>query len=210
MQKRLIFFGAPGVGKGTIATKISASFQIPHISTGDIFRDNIKRQTELGQQVSAILDKGDLVPDELTVKIIKDRLAQNDTNDGYILDGFPRTIEQAIALDSFAQIDLAILFTAAEKVIVERLSGRRIHKPSGRVYHIRFSPPKIADRDDKTGEPLLQRPDDQPHAIKNRLQVYKTQTEPLVKFYRNARRLLEIDASPDPDSIYRALKQNIS
>lgn len=207
MLRRLIFLGAPGVGKGTVAIKASAALHIPHISTGDIFRENIKNQTELGKKVSAILSSGDLVPDQLTIEIVKNRLTQSDIEQGYILDGFPRTTEQATALDSFTQIDRVILFTLAEDAIVERLSGRRIHKPSGRIYHIRFNPPKVADTDDITGDPLIQRPDDQADAIKNRLAVYKEQTEPLIAFYTQTNRLAEIDAAPPPDSVYRALEQ---
>ena len=199
----LVFLGAPGVGKGTVAAKLSAERGIPHISTGDIFRSHIRNKTELGKRVTAILDKGELVPDKLTIELISSRLKESDIAEhGGILDGFPRTVEQATALDGLISLKWAILFTLDNATIIERLSGRRIHPASGRVYHIKFNPPQAAGKDDITGEDLIQRPDDQEEAIRQRLAVYDEQTAPLVTFYRSGNRLREIDATPAPDIVF--------
>ncbi|MFO8065385.1 MAG: adenylate kinase [Spirochaetota bacterium] len=203
----LIFLGPPGAGKGTMAARLAQDQKIPHISTGDIFRENINNETELGKKVKSILDSGELVPDELTVELVKDRLKQDDVTDGFILDGFPRTIPQAEALDTFATIQRVILFTLPDEEIVKRLSGRRVHKPSGRTYHIMFNPPKVPGKDDVTGEELIQRGDDSEDSIRNRLEVYRKQTEPLVTFYREKNLLEEVDASPQPDTVFTQLKR---
>jgi adenylate kinase len=202
----LIFLGPPGAGKGTMASRLAQDKGIPHISTGDIFRENINNGTDLGKKVKSILDSGELVPDELTVELVKDRLNQGDVSAGFILDGFPRTIPQAEALDEFATIDAVILFTLPDEEIVKRLSGRRVHKPSGRTYHILFKPPKVPGKDDVTGDELIQRGDDSEESIRNRLDVYRSQTQPLVDFYRNKNLLTEVDASPDPDTVYKQLE----
>ncbi|MFP4485011.1 MAG: adenylate kinase [Spirochaetaceae bacterium] len=205
----LIFLGPPGAGKGTMASRLSREKGIPHISTGDIFRENINNETELGSKVKAILDSGELVPDELTVELVRDRLAQKDAASGFILDGFPRTVPQAEALDAFATIDRVIRFVLGDEEIIKRLSGRRVHKPSGRTYHIVFSPPKAPGKDDVTGEELMQRPDDREESIKNRLEVYRRQTEPLVDLYTNKGLLVDVDASPDPDTVYAELLRQL-
>jgi adenylate kinase len=205
----LIFLGPPGAGKGTMASRLSGEKGIPHISTGDIFRENINNETELGKKVKAILDSGELVPDELTVELVRDRLAQDDAAAGFILDGFPRTIPQAEALEGFATIDKVIRFVLGDEEIIKRLSGRRVHKPSGRTYHIMFNPPKAPGKDDVTGEDLMQRPDDREESIKNRLEVYRRQTEPLVDFYSDKGLLLDVDASPDPDTVYASLLKQL-
>ena len=201
----LIFLGPPGAGKGTMATRLAEERGIPHISTGDIFRENINNETELGKQVKAILDSGELVPDELTIELVKDRLKQEDAKAGFILDGFPRTIPQAEALEGFATIDKVARFVLGDEEIIKRLSGRRVHKPSGRTYHIVFNPPKAPGKDDVTGEELIQRPDDREESIKNRLEVYRRQTEPLVNFYQEKGLLVDIDASPEPDTVFANL-----
>jgi adenylate kinase len=206
----LVFLGPPGAGKGTMASRLAEEKGIPHISTGDIFRANINNQTELGKKVKSILDSGELVPDELTIELVKDRLAQDDTKDGFILDGFPRTIPQADALDEFATIEKAILFSLDDEEIVKRLSGRRVHKPSGRTYHVEFNPPKVAGKDDVTGEDLIQREDDKEDAIKNRLSVYRDQTAPLINYYQKKGKLVEIDASPSPDEVFSTLSEIVS
>jgi adenylate kinase len=205
----LIFLGPPGAGKGTMASRLSGEKGIPHISTGDIFRENINNETELGKKVKAILDSGELVPDELTVELVRDRLTQDDAAAGFILDGFPRTIPQAEALEGFATIDKVIRFVLGDEEIIKRLSGRRVHKPSGRTYHIMFNPPKAPGKDDVTGEDLMQRPDDREESIKNRLEVYRRQTEPLVDFYSDKGLLLDVDASPDPDTVYASLLKQL-
>jgi len=202
---KLIFLGPPGAGKGTMAVRLADHLGIPHISTGDIFRYNIKNETELGKQVKAILDSGELVPDELTIDLVKDRLQHDDTKKGFILDGFPRTIPQAEALSGFTDIDAAINFSLSDEEIVKRLSGRRVHPGSGRTYHVMFNPPKVEGKDDVTGEDLVTRPDDEVDAIRNRLEVYKRQTQPLIEFYEKRNLLTTIDASPKPDEVFEEL-----
>ena len=169
----LIFLGPPGAGKGTIAAKVKDHFRIPHISTGDLFRAHIREKTELGRQVQAILDQGELVPDEITIEMVRQRLQEGDTDKGYILDGFPRTIKQAEVLQEISEISGVLNFELARESIIKRLSGRRIAKNSGRVYHVDFNPPKVPGKCDETGEDLIQRPDDQPEAISHRLEVYE-------------------------------------
>ncbi len=203
----LIFLGPPGAGKGTMASRLAQDQGIPHISTGDIFRANIKNQTELGKKVKTILDRGDLVPDELTIELVKDRLSQPDTGKGFILDGFPRTIPQAEALTSFAKIDNVINFVLTDEEVVKRLSGRRVAPTSGRTYHVLFNPPRKEGIDDETGEKLITRPDDEVDAVKNRLDVYNRQTAPLIDFYRSKNLLTDLDSSPKPDDVYASLKK---
>ncbi|MDY2946869.1 MAG: adenylate kinase, partial [Mannheimia varigena] len=163
---KVILLGAPGAGKGTQAQFIMNKFGIPQISTGDMFRAAIKEGTELGKQAKALMDEGKLVPDELTVALVKDRIAQPDCAKGFLLDGFPRTIPQADALkESGVKIDLVLEFDVADEVIVERMSGRRVHQPSGRTYHVVYNPPKVEGKDDVTGEDLIIRPDDKAETV---------------------------------------------
>jgi len=206
----LIFLGPPGAGKGTIAVKTKDYFQIPHISTGDLFRSHIQNETEIGTQVKNILASGDLVPDELTIEIVRRRLSENDTADGYILDGFPRTIAQAEALETFSEIEAVLNFELSNESIIKRLSGRRIAKKSGRVYHIEYNRPKTAGICDESGEPLIQRPDDKPEAIRNRLDVYEKQTAPLIEYYRNKDLLIAVDAEAVPDGVFKQVKEVLS
>ena len=202
----LVFLGPPGAGKGTMATRLADDLGIPHISTGDIFRAAVANATELGKKVKAIMESGGLVPDELTIALVEERLKEADTAKGYILDGFPRTIPQAQALDGFASIDHTVRFVLEEAELIKRLSGRRVHKPSGRTYHVEFSPPKVEGKDDVTGEPLIQRPDDQEESIRNRLAVYEEQTAPLVSYYADKGNMVTIDAAPKPDEVYASMK----
>lgn len=201
----LVFLGPPGAGKGTMASRLAENKAIPHISTGDMFRAAVNNQTELGKKAKAIMEAGDLIPDELTIALVKERLAEPDAQDGYILDGFPRTIPQANALAEIATIDRVVRFDLESGEIVKRLSGRRVHKPSGRTYHVQFNPPKEEGKDDVTGEPLIQRPDDQEEAIRNRLAVYTRQTAPLVEYYEEKGTLVAVDASPGPDEVFGKL-----
>lgn len=203
----LVFLGPPGAGKGTMASRLAESKGIPHISTGDMFRAAMANKTELGLKAKAIMEAGDLVPDELTIAMVKERLAQPDAADGYILDGFPRTIPQAEALDGFATIDKAIRFALDQEQLIRRLSGRRVHKPSGRTYHVDFNPPKEPGKDDVTGEPLIQRDDDKEEAIRNRLKVYDEQTAPLVEYYDKKGILVSVDASPAPDTVFARVQE---
>ena len=205
----LIFLGAPGAGKGTMATRLASEMHIPHVSTGDIFREHIRNKTALGLQAQNILNQGGLVPDEITTALIKQRLEAQDVQAGYILDGFPRTIPQAISLEKITHIEGVIYFSLSEEKVLERLSGRRVHPASGRTYHIKYNPPATPDKDDITGEPLVIRPDDKEETIRNRLQSYTTQTAPLIDFYREKGQLLTIDASPEPDQVFNELSTTL-
>ena len=177
-----IFLGPPGAGKGTLAKQVAESYKIPHISTGDIFRENIKNQTELGKKAKAIIDAGGLVSDEITIGLVKDRLSKDDTKAGYILDGFPRTIPQAEALETFAKIDAAVNFDIEDSAVVERLGGRICCKDCGQMYHVKNNPPKVSGKCDKCGGELYTRDDDKPESIKHRLEVYRESTAPLIDF----------------------------
>ena len=181
---RIILLGAPGVGKGTQAQFITESFNIPQISTGDMLRAAVKEQTELGKQVEQVMASGALVTDGIIVALVKERIAQDDCANGFLFDGFPRTIPQAEALvTAEVPIDVVLEIDVPDDEIVKRLSGRRVHLDSGRVYHIEFNPPTVADQDDVTGEPLIQRDDDKEDTVRKRLAVYHEQTKPLVSFY---------------------------
>jgi adenylate kinase len=197
---KLIFLGPPGAGKGTLAAAVSKEYGIPQISTGDIFRDAIKRETELGKKVKEIVGRGDLVPDELTVSLVRERLDQPDAAGGYILDGFPRTIPQAEALDGFQSMDAVVNFAISDSIVIERLSGREICKSCGAIYHVKNMPSKVKGVCDKCGGPLYTRPDDTLESITNRLDVYKKQTEPLIKYYRKKKLLRDIDSSKSPEA----------
>ena len=197
----LVFLGPPGAGKGTVAVKVSSSEGIPHVSTGDLFRKAIKDQTDLGKKVKSILDSGELVPDDLTVSLVKERLDENDTANGFILDGFPRTIPQAEALDTITKLDMAINFVVPDEDLIARLSGRRVCSECGATYHISFSPPAKEDICDKCGGKLYTRKDDQPQAIRNRLEVYYRQTQPLIDYYETRGIKADIDAAGAPDKV---------
>ncbi len=187
---RLVLLGSPGVGKGTQAKFISDKFNIPHISTGDILRAAVSAGSPLGKQVKQIMNEGGLVSDEIMIQLIKERFQQPDCANGFLLDGFPRTIDQAKSLEQIlaehhAPLDCIIQIAVPEEEIIKRLSGRRVHPASGRVYHLLYNPPKEAGLDDETKEPLIQRPDDYEDTIRKRLAVYHQQTEPLIKFYHS-------------------------
>ena len=182
---RLILLGGPGAGKGTQATFITEKFDIPQISTGDMLRAAVKARTPLGLQAKEIMDNGGLVSDDIMIGLIKDRLQEADCKNGYLLDGFPRTIPQADAMkDNGIDVDYVVEIKVADEEIIKRMSGRRAHLASGRTYHIVYNPPKKEGLDDITGEPLVQRKDDQEETVKHRLNVYHEQTEPLVDYYR--------------------------
>ena len=183
---RVILLGAPGAGKGTQAQFIAERFGIPQISTGDMLRAAVAAGTELGLQVKGIMESGGLVSDELIIALVKERIEQDDCANGFLFDGFPRTIPQAQALkDAGISIDHVVNIDVADEEIIQRLSGRRVHPASGRIYHIKYNPPKVEGKDDVTGEDLIQRDDDQEETVKTRLAVYHEQTEPLVNYYND-------------------------
>ena len=207
---KIIMLGAPGAGKGTQAKMIADKYQIPHISTGDIFRANIKNGTELGKEAKTYMDQGLLVPDELTVKILLDRVAQPDCANGYVLDGFPRTIPQAEVLDKALtelndKIDYAINVDVPDENIVKRMSGRRACVACGATYHIEHIPPKKEGVCDKCGEPLILRDDDKPETVLNRLKVYHDQTQPLIDFYTGKGVLKSVDGTVDMQDVFASI-----
>jgi adenylate kinase len=198
---RLILLGAPGAGKGTQATFICQKYGIPQISTGDMLRAAVKAGTPLGLQAKAVMESGGLVSDDLIINLVKERIAQSDCAKGFLFDGFPRTIPQADAMKAAGvKLDYVLEIDVPFDAIVERMSGRRSHPASGRTYHVKFNPPKVQGQDDVTGEPLVQRPDDQEETVLKRLEVYSAQTRPLVDYYAN---WAQNDAASAPK--YRAI-----
>jgi len=183
---RLILLGGPGAGKGTQANYIKERYQIPQISTGDMLRAAVKAGTELGKKAKGIMDAGKLVPDDVIIGLVKERIRQPDCRKGFLFDGFPRTIPQADALqEAGVVIDAVVDVDVPDEEIIRRMSGRRVHLASGRTYHVAFNPPKTAGKDDVTGEPLIQRDDDKEETVRKRLEVYHSQTEPLIGYYKN-------------------------
>ena len=204
---KIIMLGAPGAGKGTQAQMIAEKFDIPHISTGDIFRANIKNGTELGKKAKEFMDKGLLVPDELTVELLLDRVANEDCKNGYVLDGFPRTIPQADVLDSELtklgdKVDFAINVDVPDENIVRRMSGRRACLKCGATYHIEHIPPKTEGICDKCGSELVLRADDKPETVQNRLSVYHEQTQPLIDYYDKKNILKTVDGTKDMQEVF--------
>lgn len=204
---KIIMLGAPGAGKGTQAKMISEKYHIPHISTGDIFRANIKNGTELGTEAKKYMDQGLLVPDELTVRILLDRVSKEDCKEGYVLDGFPRTIPQAEVLDKALEelgdkIDYAIDIDIADEVIVTRMSGRRACLTCGATYHLEYIIPAKEGICDKCGSELILRDDDKPETVLKRLQVYHTQTQPLIDFYENKKILKSVDGTQKLETVF--------
>ena len=206
---RLILLGPPGAGKGTQARFVCDTFGIPQISTGDMLRAAIAAGTRLGRMAQGIMARGDLVSDDIVVALVKERLGQPDCKAGFLFDGFPRTIPQAEALlEAGIDIDRVVEIQVDDDEVVRRITGRRVHEPSGRVYHVLFNPPRVADRDDETGEPLTQRADDAEQTVRDRLAVYRRQTEPLVRFYTELARTTPLEYRAvggvgDVDSIRR-------
>ena len=207
---KIIMLGAPGAGKGTQAKKIAEKYGIPHISTGDIFRANIKNQTELGMKAKAYMDQGALVPDELTLELIMDRFTNDDCKNGYVLDGFPRTIPQAEALtkalaDKQDAVDYAINVDVPDEAIVTRMSGRRACLACGGTYHIKFNPTKVEGICDACGGELVLRNDDKPETVQKRLDVYHEQTQPLIDYYQTQNILKEVDGTLPLEDVFRAI-----
>ena len=207
---KIIMLGAPGAGKGTQAKKIADKYQIPHISTGDIFRANIKNGTELGMKAKTYMDQGLLVPDELVVDLVVDRLAQDDCANGCVLDGFPRTIPQAECLDAALAakgeaIDYAVDVDVPDENIINRMSGRRACVACGATYHIVHIPTKVEGVCDRCGESLILRDDDKPETVQKRLNVYHEQTQPLIDYYTNKNILVEVDGTVDINDVFDAI-----
>lgn len=210
---RIILLGAPGAGKGTQAQFIMEKYGIPQISTGDMLRAAVKAGTELGLQAKAIMDAGQLVTDELIISLVKERIAQEDCRNGFLLDGFPRTIPQADAMkEAGIDVDFVLEFDVPDQVIVERMSGRRVHPASGRVYHVVYNPPKVEGKDDVTGEDLIIRADDEAETVRKRLAIYHEQTEPLVAYYTKEAdagntHYFKLDGTRNVDAVSQELAQ---
>ncbi|RPF50007.1 adenylate kinase [Aquisalibacillus elongatus] len=210
----LILMGLPGAGKGTQAEKIVEKYEIPHISTGDMFRSAIKEGTELGKKAKSYMDDGALVPDEVTIGIVKERLSKPDCEKGFLLDGFPRTVAQAEALESLlgdlnTKLDYVLHVNVPEEKLVDRLTGRRICPECGATYHVEFNPPKQDGVCDNDGAQLIQREDDQPETVKNRLSVNSEQMKPLLDFYDDKGYLVEVDGDQDIDVVFQEIDDKI-
>ena len=206
-MNNFIFLGPPGAGKGSLAVKVAADYKIPHISTGDILRANIKAQTPLGVKVKAIIDSGSLVSDELTFELVKDRLAQDDCKNGYILDGFPRTIPQAEMLEGLVSDVKVVNFEIKDEIVIKRLSTRRVCKACGANYNVLTLKPKVEGICDKCGGELYQRDDDKQESILHRMDVYREQTEPLINFYKEKGKITDLDASIETDILLGKFKE---
>ncbi|MDQ7042536.1 MAG: adenylate kinase [Sulfurimonas sp.] len=213
---RIILLGAPGAGKGTQAQFLTKKYNIPQISTGDMLRAAIKAGTDMGKMAKAAMDSGQLVTDEIIIGLVKDRIAEDDCKNGYLLDGFPRTLPQADAVTNAGiEIDAVIEIDVADEVIVKRMSGRRAHLASGRTYHLEYNPPKVAGKDDVTGEELVQRPDDKEDVVLDRLKVYHELTEPLIAYYKEqakkdaSLKYIRVDGTADISDVETAITSQL-
>jgi adenylate kinase len=211
---RIILLGPPGAGKGTQAKFISEEYSIPHISTGDIFRKNISEKTPLGVEAKKYLDNGQLVPDEVTINIVKDRLGKDDCKEGFLLDGFPRTVNQAEALDLFLnnkgqKIDTALLIDVPKELILERMTGRRVCPSCGASYHVKFNPTKVEGKCDVCHNDVIQRKDDTESTVKDRLDVYDKQTQPLIGYYKKQKALSIVDGTGEINEVFQRVKESL-
>lgn len=207
---KIVLLGPPGAGKGTQAKSISNKYSIPHISTGDIFRKNISENTPLGIEAKSYMDNGKLVPDEVTINMVKDRLQQDDCKVGYLLDGFPRTVAQAEALNNFLiergeQLDTALLIKVPNEFILERMTGRRVCPSCGASYHVKFNPPTNEGKCDLCGSEVIQRKDDTVETVKERLDVYESETQPLIEFYSEKDLLSEVDGTKAINEVFKRI-----
>ena len=201
MARNFVFLGPQGSGKGTVIGKIKDKYGVPHISTGDMFREALKEGTEFGKKAQEYMNRGELVPDDVTCGMVNERVGRDDCVDGYMLDGFPRNLKQAKALAEITTINTAVLLDVPEEISLERLSGRRQCRECGTIFHLQFVPPKVDGVCDKCGGELYQREDDKPEAIKERLAIYRAETMPIVGFYEEAGVLVKVDGSATPDEV---------
>ena len=209
--KYIILLGPPASGKGTQATRLHAELELPHVASGDLFRENLKNETELGSKAKAYIDRGELVPDDITIAMVMDRLSRPDCANGALLDGFPRTIAQAEALDAALlkqglKISVAPNIIVPDEVLIERVSGRRVCRTCGEVYHVKFNPPKKPGVCDQDGGELYQRDDDKPATVRNRLKIYWEKTSPLIEYYQAQGVLVKIDGNQDIDAVTEDLR----
>jgi adenylate kinase len=209
---KIVLLGPPGAGKGTQAKSISRKYSIPHISTGDIFRQNISQMTELGKEAKKYIDKGLLVPDDLTIDIVKDRLTQNDCENGFLLDGFPRTVKQAESLDKFllednSNLSLALLISVPKEFILERMTGRRVCPSCGASYHVKFNSPQQEGICDVCGSTIIQRKDDTEETVNNRLEIYDEQTQPLIEYYKTKKILSAVDGTQSINNVFKQITE---
>jgi adenylate kinase len=210
----LVFMGLPGAGKGTQAERIVEEFKLPHISTGDMFRSAITEGTPLGKEAKAYMDRGELVPDEVTIGIVNERLAKDDCKEGFLLDGFPRTVAQAEALENMLalserKIDHVIYMHVSRELLIQRLAGRRLSKSTGKIYHVTFNPPKVEGKCDITGEELYQRPDDNEETVAKRLDVNIKEQQTLLDFYEKRGYLRTVDGEQDIDKVFVDISKTI-
>ena len=206
----IILLGPPGVGKGTVADQLSKKLNIPHIATGEMLRENVAQKTDLGVKAKDYMDKGLLVPDELVIEMIKKRLQKDDCSKGFILDGFPRTINQADQIGNVTKIDKVVNLQANDEIIIKRLSRRKVCGQCGFIFHLDFIKPNREGFCDKCNGTLYQREDDNPEAVQQRLEVYRQQTEPLIKYYRDKQILVNIDGSGTPDEVFELVVKAVS
>jgi adenylate kinase len=203
----ILILGSPGVGKGTYASFLSKKYKIPHISTGELLRETVENKTEIGKKAEKYMNEGELVPDKIVIQLMKERLEKEDCEHGFLLDGFPRTIAQAKAMEKLKKIDKVLNFVASEDIIMDRLSGRRTCRECGSTFHVKNRPPKVSGICDNCGGELYQREDEKPEAIKKRMKEYDKKTKPLIDYYKKRSLLANIDANPPIEEVEKVIAQ---